>query len=211
MKRAYFDSNKHIVRLLDVSEDEKKAYLILKYYKNGDLEKYLETHQLTEQQALLVFSKICIGYNWFIENKVIHRDLKPLKILMDGDEPVICDLGSSRKLEGELELALTNKLFTVSYMAPEQLSPTKRSQDKNYDRTVDIWALDVILYELIHHKHPFKADSAIKMQASIVESEPSYPSCSKETADLLSRLLKKNPEARIPCELLEQDCSGIIA
>lgn len=178
--------------MLESYKGRGKAFLILEYYSGGDLEQYLRTKQgqkLDEDQALLMFAKICEGYRWFVINGILHRDLKPSNIFIEGDNPAIGDFGSSRDLKFEMSI----KGFSFSNLAPEQMT----HKTNNYDRKVDIWALGLILYRIVYGKHPFGDDDGVELKRRVEEENPSLSENFKRTNWLLQGMLEKDPNKRI--------------
>lgn len=131
----------------------------------------------------------------------IHRDLKPENILLDDKYDIkVCDFGWCTEYEQEDEM---RKTFcgTYEYMAPEIFDK------KPYDEKIDIWALGILLYELVHGKSPFRGNSVIEIYKNIQRGDIRYSStCSPEVRDLVGRILKKNPYSRISLdEILNHD------
>ena len=188
--KAQASGNKYLVHLLDSKVERGSAYLFLQYYTDSDLGKYLEKKpgkKLNEDHALSLFAKICEGYNWLAMNDIVHRDLKPANIFMDGDNPVIGDFGKCREYDSKM----SQSGFTITYMAPEQIWG-----NENYGRGVDIWALGVILYEIVYGKHPF-VDGNQKVEENIVKKDPTFSEDLPRINKILKRMLEKDQYKRI--------------
>ena len=127
----------------------KKQYLILEYAEKGDLSKYINItgNPLKEKHAKLFFSKIVKAVQNIHKNGICHRDLKAANILLDNKfNPKICDFGFSTYIQKNLK----DILGTPSYAAPEIYKG-------NYDgEKVDIFALGVMLFNLVTGKYGFK-------------------------------------------------------
>ena len=127
----------------------KKQYLILEYAEKGDLSKYINIpgRPLKENHAKYFFIKILKAVQALHKNGICHRDLKTGNILLDNKfNPKICDFGFSTYIQKNLK----DKLGTPEYMAPEIYKG-------NYDgEKVDIFALGVILFNLITGIYPFE-------------------------------------------------------
>ena len=170
-----------------------KVYLLLEFAVNGNLFWYIRRQKsLTEQRAVELFKQTCEAIRYLHTRGFIHRDLKPENILLDADFRVkVCDFGWCTEFEKEDEM---RKTFcgTYEYMAPE-------IYDKRpYDEKVDIWALGILLYELLHGKSPFRGNSVIDIYKNIQREEVKFSSsCSPEARDLIARILKKLPVSRL--------------
>ena len=133
---------------------------------------------------------------------VVHRDLKPENVLLSGGHAVVTDFGVAKALSaatGRSEGTLTSvgiALGTPAYMAPEQAAA-----DPNTDHRADLYTLGVIAYELITGRGPFGARTPQQMVAAHLTESPVHikevqPSCDSDLAELVMRLLEKDPAAR---------------
>mmetsp|Transcript_20714 Transcript_20714/g.38561 ORF Transcript_20714/g.38561 Transcript_20714/m.38561 type:complete len:612 (-) Transcript_20714:44-1879(-) len=183
-------SHRHITKLYDHFEDEDNVYLLLEYASKGALfYKARRQTRLTEDEARKFFKQATEGILYLHLNHIIHRDLKPENILLDSKENVkICDFGWCVKTT-ELR---TTFCGTLDYMAPEMFSPEGHSFE------VDLWALGVLLYELLHGKPPFSASTETDVGLSIVKCQYKIGKhVSEEAADLIRQLLTFDPERRL--------------
>ena len=179
----------NIVRLLDHLEDRAKLYLVLEYVEKGSLFDLIRKKiKLSEQEACDIFTQICTGLNYLHKNNLLHRDLKAENLLISQNNIVkICDFGWSAQ-SGE-----TRQTFcgTLDYMSPEML----RSQPHTYK--VDIWALGILLYEMLHGSSPFRAPNPKSMLRLISENRYSVGNhVSVSARELIARILQEDPEAR---------------
>ncbi|MCO5187105.1 MAG: protein kinase [Anaerolineae bacterium] len=135
-------------------------YMAMEYLAGGNLHDELQRYAkqgraMPVERALYVVRRVAGLLDYIHGQGVIHRDLKPANILIRNDgEPVITDLGiaavaGAASLTGTLEA-----LGTPQYMAPEQIRGTK-----NVDARCDIYALGVVLYELLSNRYPHHADN----------------------------------------------------
>ena len=117
---------------------------------------------LSEDLTFLYFIQTAAGIYFLHKNGFIHRDLKPENLLVDDAKHLkICDFGWAQKMEletnaegYEYESERTTFCGTPAYMAPEMVSRGKSGHAK-HGHSIDIWALGVLLYELLHGKEPF--------------------------------------------------------
>lgn len=132
------------------------------------------------------------------EAGVLHRDLKPTNILVDREgRPVITDFGLA-KLLGADDLTRTGAVVgTPGYMAPEQV------RGKGQGPQTDVWALGVILHEMITGRRPFAGKTAVDVYDQIVRKEPA--AVPGPLGAVVARALEKDPARRYPTAALFAD------
>ena len=146
----------HIIRLLDIFENQDYIYIVMEELRGGDLFSYLEKRffTVTEDRARELSHQIATALYYLHSFGIVHRDLKPENILMSSDlENSTCkivDFGLS-KIIGPSQTSL-DPFGTLSYVAPEVLL------QKPYGKEVDIWSLGVIAYLLLGRVLPYDAE-----------------------------------------------------
>ena len=186
----------NIVKLHNVILDNKydNIYLVLDYYKNGDLSKFLDKRPLKELYSQKYMIQLKDGLEYLYNNNIIHRDLKPQNILLNECYDLkIADFGFARYFDND------NLIQTLCgspmYMAPEI------SRKKKYDTKSDLWSVGIILYEMLTGVPPFKAKNLIDLLKKIDKMKtiviPKKFVVSQPCLDLLNRLLQKEPDKRI--------------
>lgn len=168
--------NEHITRVYDVgTTDQDIPYMVMELLHGEDLESLLNRKtKLPAQEAVGYLLQACEGVAEAHHSRLIHRDLKPANLFlatMPGREPLIkvVDFGIVKQLGGSEVDALTktaSMIGTVLYMAPEQLR-----RKKDIDERVDIWALGVVLYELVTGSVPFVGDTMPEVVAKVLEHD----------------------------------------
>lgn len=132
---------------------EGHPFCVMPYIEGDRLDDFVLRRKLGLADTLRLFRKVAEAVHHAHLHGVIHRDLKPANILVDGnDEPKVIDFGIARQQEDEAArslLTLTGQVMgTLGYMAPEQLG------GERVDARCDVYALGVILYELICGRSP---------------------------------------------------------
>jgi eukaryotic-like serine/threonine-protein kinase len=188
----------NIVKVTDYGEYEGKPYLVLPYLPGGTLKQKMG-RPIPWQEAVQLLIPIAEALDYAHSQGMIHRDVKPSNILLtEREQPLLTDFGIAKVLDLEETLDLTGTSATVGtpeYMAPEQATA------KTVDHRVDIYALGVVLYEMITGKKPYTADTP--MAVLIMHARDPLPTPQKYVPNLpegvervLLKALAKQPEDR---------------
>jgi serine/threonine protein kinase len=143
-------SCKHIVKLIDFFEDENNLYLVMELANQGTLMDMLNKYgKLKEKVAAKIMRDIILAVEFLHAKNIIHRDLKPENVLLTSEgHAKLSDFGWSSKLANNDDRRRTF-CGTPDYISPEMID------GKEYDSSVDIWCLGVMLYEMLHGLPPF--------------------------------------------------------
>ncbi len=147
----------HIITIHDIGTAGRLVYLSMEYVEGGDLKQRLAAGPLPPGLALEVFEKIAAALGYAHAHGVVHRDVKPGNILFRRDgAPVLTDFGIAKSLQNDGDLTGTGVfLGSPNYMAPEQVD------SGSVDSGADIYALGIILYEMLTGRKPFVSASII--------------------------------------------------
>ena len=177
----------NVVRIYGViaSEDELKAplCLVLEYVAGGDLGSWVAANGLPPMENVVnIVSDICDGLGAIHAQGIVHRDLKPANVLLTPEGKVkVADLGIAMDPTSDTLTQTGSYVGSVAYVAPEQMSQTRR----DLDARTDIWALGVMMYELLTGELP---------QASL-ESDP-VAKVPKHLRPIVGKCLMRNPQDR---------------
>ncbi len=140
----------HIVPLYDYWREQDGAYLVMRLM-HGSLKDLLETRRLTLEEVSRIIEQIGSALALAHRRGVIHRDLKPANILLDEDgNAYLSDFGIAKGIQMNQGLTGTGAILgSPGYMAPEQI------KSESITSQTDIYALGVVLYELLTGNHPF--------------------------------------------------------
>ncbi|MHC4862291.1 MAG: protein kinase domain-containing protein, partial [Planctomycetota bacterium] len=166
-------SHPNLVSVYDVGEEEGQMYLVMELVEGKSLADVMADGRLGLKPLLYLLEKVSRGVGAAHEKGVIHRDLKPANILLSADrEPKVGDFGLAHLADSETELTRTGAVLgTPLYMAPEQVEGRKGE----IAPPTDVYALGVVLYEILTGRPPHMGESAMELYGKIVNVEPERP------------------------------------
>jgi aurora kinase A len=182
----------NILRLYGYFYDAKRVFLILEYAPQGELYKKLTKEvYFKEDKAATYIAQLADALQYCHSKKVIHRDIKPENLLLGmKGELKISDFGWSVHAPSSRRTTLCG---TLDYLPPEMIL------GKVHDEKVDLWSIGVLCYEFLVGKPPFETESHEETYKLISTVKYSFPPHVPEGArDLISKLLMKLPEDRLP-------------
>ena len=168
----------NIARLIDGgTTDDGLPYFVLEYIEGTTITRYCDEHKLNTLERLKLFLQVCAAVQFAHQNLIVHRDLKPSNIIVTKDgTPKLLDFGIAKLLSVDSTLVdateTVARLLTPEYASPEQL------RGLPITTTSDVYALGVVLYELLSGHRPFSlaSRSAEEIARMITTSEPLKPS-----------------------------------
>ena len=187
----------HIVNIYDVGEDEDIHYIVMEYVKGKTLKEYiLQNAPVSPTKSVLFMKQLTSAISTAHNNHIIHRDIKPQNILLDEEENVkVTDFGIAMALSATSYTQTNSVLGTVHYLSPEQArggTATKQS---------DIYALGIVLFELLTGQLPFSGESAVSIALKHLQTEtPSIrkiiPSIPQSIENVVFKATAKDPKDR---------------
>jgi len=171
-----------------------QMFIAMACYEGESLKEKIARGPMAIEQAIDIALQICRGLTKAHSKEIIHRDIKPANILITEDNTVkIVDFGLA-KLAGRTMLTKEGTtLGTASYMSPEQ------TQGTAVDHRTDIWALGVVLYEMLTGRKPFEGDYEQAVMYAIVNEKPGRmeKDVPEELQEIILHALEKDPEKRV--------------
>jgi len=187
----------YIAQVYFVGKHEGRPYLVMELIEGPDLEKYLRSKgTLSAQQALELVRDILRGLEEAHRAGIVHRDMKPSNIMLAPQgHPVILDFGLVRGGDGQNLTRSGAVLGTPRYMAPEQVT------GKGIDHRADIYAVGIMLYEMVVGTAPFKSDDFVAVLMKHVNDPLPPPeqygrSVKPALFSVIEKLTAKRPEER---------------
>ena len=182
----------HLITIYDVRDSEEgEPFVIMEYVSGPSLRDLLiaEPSGLGPQKAAFFVKGIAQGLTYLHERGIVHRDLKPGNIFYDDGYVKIGDYGLSKHIAVSAHSGNTISVGTVHYMAPEIGSGT-------YSKTIDVYALGVMLYEMLTGRLPFTGSSMGEVLMRHLSDTPDISGIPEPFADVIATALQKDPTDR---------------
>jgi tetratricopeptide (TPR) repeat protein/tRNA A-37 threonylcarbamoyl transferase component Bud32 len=187
----------NVVQVYECGSHEDKPYFSQEYVEGGSLANKLRGEPQPPEQAARLVQALAEAVHAAHEQGIVHRDLKPANVLLTADgTPKVTDFGLAK--QGDSGVTATGDVLgSPSYMAPEQAAGDVRK----IGPAADIYALGVILYELLTGRPPFKGASAWDTVQMVTGSEPVPPSqlqpkLPRDLETICLKCLQKEPGRR---------------
>jgi tetratricopeptide (TPR) repeat protein/predicted Ser/Thr protein kinase len=150
-------THRNVIRIYDLGDADGVKFITMEFIEGKDLRSILhERKKLPPEEAVDIALQVCQALDAAHGIGIIHRDLKPQNIMLDDSgRAIVMDFGLARTLSGDGMTQTGAMLGTMEYMSPEQ------ALGKDLDQRSDIFALGLILYELLAGERPFVAESAL--------------------------------------------------
>jgi serine/threonine protein kinase/tetratricopeptide (TPR) repeat protein len=186
----------NICTIYDIDESEEgQVFISMPLYEGGTLEERIEKGSLSIDEAIEFASNIAEALGKAHNAGIVHRDIKPSNIMFTQDGILkVVDFGIAKISTEKMTIPGTT-MGTLAYMSPEQL------RGEEVDRRTDIWALGVILYEMLTGQHPFRAENEQAMFLKIL-NEPAKPIADfgldipSKLIRVLEKTMEKEPDDR---------------
>lgn len=185
----------NIILIYDFSFESSPPYMVMEYATHGDLAQYIASKgekSINVEEVIDIGLAVLAGLEHAHGQNVVHRDIKPSNILMTELGPKITDFGVARLLDKEATEVLL--IGTVGYMAPEQIVP---DQSRDIDGRADLYAVSVVLFEMLTGRQPFSADHEIGLYELMLNApRPMAETAPVELGKVLQVGLAANPDHR---------------
>ncbi|MCW5965128.1 MAG: serine/threonine protein kinase [Bryobacterales bacterium] len=195
----------NIAQVLDGgSTDDGTPYVVMEYVDGEPITVYCKRKRLSVDARLRLFRRACEAVHFAHQNLVVHRDIKPANLLVTPQgEPKLLDFGIAKLLDAEasgvdaIKTEAAAIMMTPAYASPEQI------RGKSITTASDVYALGVLLYELLTGKRPFLSteSESYGLQKAICEDDPPRPSMlakglSRDLDAIVLKAMRKRPADR---------------
>eukprot|EP00930_Biecheleria_cincta_P054902 TRINITY_DN41291_c0_g1_i1.p1 TRINITY_DN41291_c0_g1~~TRINITY_DN41291_c0_g1_i1.p1 ORF type:complete len:1058 (+),score=253.90 TRINITY_DN41291_c0_g1_i1:107-3280(+) len=193
--------HRHIIAYYNTFVKNCTLYIIMEYADGGDLTKLIrerkqENNPFGEVEAMTIFGQCLLALAYIHRKKILHRDIKSQNIfMMKNRDAKIGDFGIAKAIEKSVETR--SIIGTPSYFAPEVCN------GEAYGNKVDIWAMGVVLYEMLALELPFQASNIAAIVMKIIGGEPpELEQVREEVREVVRAALRKEPDKRASAEEL---------
>jgi eukaryotic-like serine/threonine-protein kinase len=195
-KAAAALNHPNICTIHNVDEHDGNPFIVMEYIDGSTL-RDLRKSENPEPSVVMDFAaQIADALHKAHGAGIIHRDIKPGNVMVNADGRIkVMDFGIA-KLKSSGQITKTGRIMgTIAYMSPEQI------RGEPVDHRSDIWALGVVLYEMLAGEHPFAGKNNAAVLHSILNKEPLpvgelLPDCPRVVQNIVWKLLQKNPSER---------------
>src|SRR6266540_1513855 len=188
-----------IVPIYEVGERDGSCYFSMKLIEGGQLDEVVKREPMPMRQAVELIAKVARTVHYAHEHSILHRDIKPGNILLDGKgEPHLTDFGLARLIETESTVTRTLEVLgTPSYMAPEQAV----GNNAYLTSATDVYGLGAVLYQLLTSHPPFAGGTTYETIKLLLDTEPRpprllNPKIDRDLSTICLKCLEKDPKRR---------------
>jgi len=189
--------HRNIVPVYDYGEYDGLPYIVMRYMPAGSLDELLLDGPMPPDKVLSIVTQIAPALDYAHSKDVLHRDLKPSNVLLDDDGGAfITDFGIARlSADGISAITTQGVVGTPSYMSPEQ------AQGKPLDGRSDVYALGIVLFEMLTSRRPFESETPYSIAVMQVTTPPPSPrsfnpAISPALETVILKALRKQPHER---------------
>ena len=193
-------THRNVLRTYDYGEAEGVYFISMEHVRGYTLNELMDeapSRQMPSRATIGIARQICRGLHAAHEQGIIHRDIKPQNVLIDAKGEVkLMDFGVARMTEASEAMTQAGLIVgTPHYMSPEQV------QGKQLDARSDVYAMGVLLYELLIGRRPFESTSLTGVLTAHIMEKPKPPieiraDVGREVNAIVMRCLEKEPSAR---------------
>src|SRR3954451_9120815 len=183
----------NVIPIYHAGEEDGLLYVTMRFVDGTDLADVLRRdRRLDPQRAVAITAQVGAALDAAHERGLVHRDVKPANILLQGDHVFLTDFGLSKQAGSGDDLTETGAVLgTVDYMAPEQV------QGGIVDGRTDVYALGCVLFQMLSGRVPFERPSPMaKLFAHASDDAPLLKDVPPELAAVVARAMEKDPGRR---------------
>lgn len=188
----------NILPIFEVNHQRGRHYFAMKFVEGGNLSSAAPRLLNQPKAAVEILVKVCRAVHFAHQRGILHRDLKPVNVLLDRDDrPYVSDFGLAKWVDrGDGDTASGSVIGTPAYMAPEQASASSQ-----LTIAADTYSLGAILYELLTGQPPFRSESVLATLRLVQDVDPVAPrevrpAVDRDLETIALKCLDKDPNRR---------------
>ena len=201
----------NIVTIFDAGEERGRLYIAMQYVPGGDLGHAVDVEGALEPSRVVhLLSQVAAALDTAHQAGLVHRDVKPANILVDGTRALLTDFGLTKRMTGDTGLTKGGQIVgTVDYLAPEQI------ESLPLDGRADQYALGAVAYHLLAGRAPFADRSELALLKAHLREDPrplagDRPGVTPRMDAAIARAMAKRPDDRYPtCTAFVADLAGV--
>lgn len=196
-KAIAFLSHPNIVKVYDVNFSDNIQYIVMEYIDGITLKEYIERQKVVGWKEAVHFTiQILRALQHAHDNGIVHRDIKPQNVMLLEDGTIkVMDFGIARFARENGKTMSDKAIGSVHYISPEQ------AQGASTDERTDIYAVGVMMYEMLTGQVPFDGDTPVSIAIKQMQEEPERPvkinpQIPIGLEEIILRAMQKDPELR---------------
>ena len=190
-------SHPNIVRVYDVSFEERLQYIVMEYIDGITLKEYIDQQRASWKETVHFTVQILRALQHAHDKGIVHRDIKPQNIMLLADGTIkVTDFGIAHFSHTTMRTGLGDRAIgSVHYISPEQ------ARGGLIDEKADLYSVGIMMYEMLTGKLPFEADNAVSVAIMQLQSQPKKPTdinpdIPEGLEEITLKAMQKDPERR---------------
>lgn len=180
--------HQNLIELYDIRQDDSgESWVVMEYIAGPSLKEVLDRNPigLTADEVLFWFRGLAAGVGCLHDHGIVHRDLKPANLFDDGGSVKVGDYGLCKFISNGKKSGQTESVGTFHYMAPE-------IGKGDYGKEIDIYALGIVLYEMLTGRLPFDGESSQEIMMKHLTADPDLSAVPETFRFVIARALRKD-------------------
>ena len=187
----------NVIPVYNAGEEDGQLYVTMRFIDGTDLARLLGTEKrLSPERAAAIIAQVAAGLDAAHAAGIVHRDVKPANVLMEGDTAILTDFGLMKNVRAQTQITQVGSVIgTFDYAAPEQL------REGPIDARTDVYGLGAVLFQAITGRVPYPRETAAATMLAHLDAPPPsvlsvLPDAPEALGDVVRRAMAKDPNAR---------------